>query len=579
MNLLVPVSQSRPSKIITADNLTSLAEASHRLPNGVTPFPPRLFRYYHQSANTSDRDGGKGVLHSSHQAERLRRDTLPNLLGVAMFGISIDAGAGHHRPLSAICSAIEGGMVCVEVTTLTSRTHYAGSQLEWAKIGAQYLATHQRLQNFAYAPVVHEILIERDSANILAHIEPLLKKAVEQGEKEVLLIHTNPDPAFIAGYYKYQLEKKYGVKLTNVVVITDHFITRSQCIWNLIDVDIIVAPDRQTQLLTERWLRYWERKMRAHRKERGIHIPEVVVCGYPQDLSFQLDMIPYQYGKRAKELAPGYEGYIDVAIPLGGGSPGMPYLTQLAQALHTQDKVNIWTVYKKRDDPATVDYEAQMKSIGATVEMVTDNGGLINAYAERFRSPNIPTIVIVKPGELSNQMIFAPNQVGGAIFLFVEPVGDQEVQNKLFFQSDEGNHVLPSDEENDHLVHLILELMKSEHPSGATENHELHNVLEKAHTWRGLSLPKDANDAALFIHGLKQYGVLQAMTQYQKIDSDQYSAMSDTGSTDFFRILDGAYGRHISIRDKIDKINQMKKISVTSHSNRVPQIPLSAFHG
>ncbi len=492
---------------------------------------------------------------------------IPELLAAYLRVIASDAGAGHRRPAKALGTTYPINIPCIEVKTLTSGAHRVGSQSASLQRLTQFLAEHQGVQNAIYAPIYHRLLLRRDSESVLREIIPLLLEARSTGRREVVLIHTNPDPAFIASYYKTILENAYGIRLTNVLVMTDHFITRSQCIWNLVDVDIIVAPDSQTADLTRHELRRWERIMRKSRSTtHGRQIPAVIVSGYPQDPTFVARFEGERALKREHELAPESHDPIDIAIPLGGGSPGMRYLSDLMESVSRDIPVRVWTTYKYREnDTRTDDYTRAMKRIRAETTLVTDNVGLIDAYADRFRSDRTPSLVVVKPGELSNQMMYEPRDVGGAIFLFAPPVGDQEIQNLKFFQSAEGGCVVPSDWDNDALMTLMLRLMTRDTEAiDETTRALLHEMKEKARGWRGLMLPDDADRAALCIVGLKRYGLLHAMAQYVRpvslddtVSAGDRVAMSRTGSTDFYYTLEEAYKRHLRYRELTDKVRTM----------------------
>lgn len=516
-----------------------------------------------------------------YEPRRVSIQEYESLRDASVFVTVTDAGAGHLRPALGLSDALEEGLPILRFSTISSRSHHAGSTNPRLLKGAEGIARHETFQNLVYTPIQRGLLLRQDAESTLTTLSQAIERSVAEGRGEVIFIHTNPDPAFVAGYFKHQLEQQYHVAITNVVVMTDHFHTRSQSIWNLIDVDVIVAPDTQTQSLTEYWLRYWERKMRKNRiKERGTSIPQVVVCGYPQDPTFALPLDRTLEDKRQRELDARDGGAIDVAIPLGGGSPGMPYLATLSRSLSGRGGFDIWTLFKARPgDEATTQYETVMRSIGAELEIVDNNEGLIRRYGARMRSTHVPSIIIVKPGELSNQLIFSPHQVGGAIMLFTEPIGDQEVQNKLFFQSAEGHRVLPTEDENRTLIELMTHLMTQGSPPDAP-NHDLDEMRAKATGWRGLALPPDPSQAAEFIIALKRYGILSAMASFHRPHEQTTNiAMSDTGSTDFFSVVNAAYMTHRKVLSQRDKTQALRDGNERKQTPRSGGGMASTIHG
>lgn len=525
---------------ITGERSTRLNKLRTMLPNGVASLP-RTDSLVSCQAETAFNNQ---INISPYQTEKISLEILQNLGSAEIVFVATDAGAGHLRPALALIAALLESINCLQIPTISTRTHRRGSRELRLMHIINFVALHKKFQNMVYAPISRQLLLSQDGINVINEVEKQIRLAINQSKKEIVFIHTNPDPAYIAGFYKHQLEQKHDVKITNVVVITDHFFSRVQCIWALIDADIIVAPDHQTKKLIQRDLLYWCDKLTRRRKDRSKHLPKVIVCAFPQDPSFGQELSGPLHTKRKENLSPDSNKAVNVAIPLGGAAPGMPFLADLSKNLRNSGKFNLWTLFKQADgDQETQIYEQMMKDLEATTQVVTNNQQLIQAYSDRFNSDNPPDVVIVKPGELSNQTMFDPSQVGGAIFLFTEPVGDQEVQNLLFFQSEEGGRIIPDEKENQALIGLILQLVQSG-TDNANDNPELKSFQEKAKKWRGLSLPRDPQQAALFIVGLKKFGIFAAMSLHQRGAYENNEAMSTTGFRDFFYILDHAYGVH-----------------------------------
>lgn len=471
--------------------------------------------------------------------ERTHIGLFPHLDRKALFGVATDAGAGHLRPLKALTHALSDPIERIYINTIATKTHHAGSTQPILQAATEFLQRTPFLQRNMYASIVHSLLLIEDAPRAIAAFERLIEKAKMAGKSDILMIHTNPDPAFVASFYKRQLEHAYNTHITNVVVMTDHFPANSQLIWNLIDIDIIVAPDELTAEHTQKELAYWAKKMHHLRRDRPEHRPFVMVSGYPQEPFYANTLAPHLIDARLRQLDPNYNDEVNIAIPLGGASPGMPFLADTVEALSQLPiRINPWTVFKNRKNIPTEQYYKKMTSLHAHQEMVQTNDALIDALGKKYSSDQPPTLVVVKPGELSNVALYEPSQVGGAILLFTHPVGDQEVQNKRFFQSEEGGRVLPSDGDNTKLIHFMLDILQNRQQNQSQSN-ELAMIVEQARYWRALALPNEPHTAALFIYALKKFGVFKAMGKYIKPHT-QFEGQSDRGSFDFFSKLDEA---------------------------------------
>jgi len=265
-----------------------------------------------------------------------------------------------------------------------------------------------------------------------------------------------------------------------------------------------------------------------------------MVNGFPQEPFYKNELQSELKTKRLQQLEPDYQGPIDIAIPLGGASSGMLFLADTIVDLKKNvPGIHPWTVFKDSKNAPT--YSEKLAFTEADIEKVFNNDELVDALGKRFASNSPPTLVMVKPGELSNLLLNGPDQVGGAILLFTDPVGDQEVQNKRFFQSPQGGQVLPKDDENNNLIHLLLSVLKNnnQQPTDAQQV-QLDLFAEKAQHWRGVSLPKSSYDAALFIYGMKKFGILKAMDNYKKPEVLAYEGQSANGSLELFAKLDTA---------------------------------------
>ena len=109
---------------------------------------------------------------------------------------------------------------------------------------------------------------------------------------------------------------------------------------------------------------------------------------------------------------------------------------------------------------------------------------------------------MTKPSEQAFKALISPNQVGGVILLFTNPVGRQEYDNLNFLK----RHLLiPSDEDQKTLWRMP----------------KTNDILKKAITWRGLRLPKNPEKSVNFLIWCIKNKIFEQMGKYtNKIQSD-----------------------------------------------------------
>lgn len=436
-----------------------------------------------------------------YQAQRLTNHDLPLLSQQKIILVAIDAGAGHKRPLIALNHTLDDtfDISLAYCQTFSSKVHKAGSTQPVAKWATEFLQKHMSAQNRLHAPLTHTLLLMQDAPLILHHIGNILEQTQQ---KEVTLFFTHPDPAFVTGFFYRQLEQEFDKRLTTAMYVTDHFIDDPpHVIWNLIDLDLIFVPNPTTELLLQQQLDFWVRTLAHVRGERFAHRPEVRVAAYPQESFFSQPLRPDLHSRRQQELEPDSQK-LQVAIPLGGASPGLSWLTEFLQNLPL-GFVSPWTVLRQSDDPTVKEYLKAIQSHGGQRKLVENNQQLVAALGEQYSTSNTPTLIFTKPSELTALHVFDLNQIGGAIPVFLEPVGGQEVNNLTALRSAHLGAVLPSESEQ----RLVWEQVMSD----AVDT----NLIERARLWRAQCLPPEPAAAADFLVMAKRTGLLQAIGQHK----------------------------------------------------------------
>jgi hypothetical protein len=142
------------------------------------------------------------------------------------------------------------------------------------------------------------------------------------------------------------------------------------------------------------------------------------------------------------------------------------------------------------------------------------------ALYERY----IISLEISKPSEQAFKVLLNPEQKGGTVMLFSDPIGKQEYDNLDFLRR---HHLIPLKSE--------MEKLWYEAEKGLEIDGMGKWILEGAKYWRGLILPEGSIKAANFIWWCLREGVLKTMVSDYIEPKGEGSELGSDGVTKFWQ--------------------------------------------
>ncbi len=418
---------------------------------------------------------------------------------VGLFGTR--AGLGHLRVMTAVAHAYPektlNGHRKILYESIASKVHQSGSTNPVAKWLVEYLQQHESLQQFAAWPI-HSAVSRHDTVPVMEAASAF----VEQSQhKNIYHVAFHPHPAYVLSQKDHlpYLNERFQKDNKVITVLTDHLHLRPQFTVYLLNTDMLIVPDQGSKDLAEEQLQIWAKRMKR-RQNYEAKIPEVTVIPYPLDLHL-LEPLPEKlFGYRVDQLNPDKDLQMKVLIPAGGSFPQKELIERISSSLiHDYQAAQVRLIAKHSE--AMADYLRSFELMGGEVKTAEADGEVIRLYNEGFRT-FVPSLVITKPSEIHANTYINPQLSGGAIYLFTEPVGDQEVQN-LDYLMQQG--LIPTDKQSRELTRALR----------AHDIDVIRHYVDMATSWRGLRLPQDPEAAAAFIVTAKSMGIFEAMMHYE----------------------------------------------------------------
>ncbi|HRN70751.1 MAG TPA: hypothetical protein PLS49_06235 [Candidatus Woesebacteria bacterium] len=267
---------------------------------------------------------------------------------------------------------------------------------------------------------------------------------------------------------KLKIEKERQVQFKVIVQVTDD---SPQGIWYVHGADIITVPSYNTKETLE-----------LYGKEEELSKTEFVVLPYPLSPLLTAQYSVSEFQRRVMQYNPKSSAKIHVAVPVSGAAVGLEYLSTFITKLYSlSDRFLFHVVSKKAAYTRQFLYKMSRRSYVQIYASDSDRE-VVNAY-EQMYSDNCISFEITKPSEQAFKTLVLPQQVGGSILLFTDPVGRQEYDNLDFMKR-----------------HNLI-------PSLAIDQQVTYTC------YRGLCLLKDPNEAAQFIYALLEEGQFTTMSE------------------------------------------------------------------
>ena len=322
-------------------------------------------------------------------------------------------------------------------------------------------------------------------------ISILLEERIEVPEV-VVLVATHFGLAHQFAAIKSKLEQEKKVKVLLVVQVTDDY---PHPIW--------YVPGSDTTFVPSEWTK--QRLIEYGRRNRLMPVPFTVIP-YPVSPELKEKLTPGHYEERKEQYDPNSLHNIHISIPVSGAAVNTNFSEQIINQLPTLSKRYIFHVITK-NALYTKSFINRILPLSYVKITVSDHDRGVIATYENLYKQNIIAFEITKPSEQAFKALLHPNQIGGAIMLFSQPVGKQEENNLNFLRR---HHLIPSSDDKKLLLHFARE------DRTLRETNEGKNMLVHATFWRGLELPTDPTLAGKFIHYCLKNSLFQSMSTYKR---------------------------------------------------------------
>lgn len=408
----------------------------------------------------------------------------------------VPAGLGHLRITDSLFHGLPDGINPLLLGPedgltnffhrITSVNPIARSVLEWQQQG---------LPDVLYTRFFRWFL-KHSTDKLYQELRLVLEQRMDLS-KTVLVVATHFGLAHQLVAIKRKIEEDRHIKMIIVLQITDDSFQR---LWYVPGVDLIFVPSEKTkQLLID------------YGKDENLPPVSMEVLPYPVDPLMADKMSRVDLENRMDQLNKESKSAIHMAIPVSGAAVGMTFLTHMIDALHEKsDRFKFHIISKST--PYTQDFLKEMLNRPfVNFEVSFSSREIVDKYADLYRR-EVVSLEITKPSEQAFKALFCPEQKGGSIMLFSDPIGKQEYDNLDFLRR---HHLIPLKSEMDQMW------------KDGENNMEIDGggkwIIDKAKHWRGLILPFRSATAANFIWWCQKQGVFETMIK-------NYSELKDEGN-------------------------------------------------
>jgi len=293
---------------------------------------------------------------------------------------------------------------------------------------------------------------------------------------KILAVATHFGLAHQLSAIKKRLEKEMNLSMKLIVQVTDDC---PHHIWYVPGADMIVVPSEKTK-----------KNLLDYGKKLGSEVA-ITVNAYPISPVLNKDLSKNDYLEKIDQVDCDKKSLTHIIIPISGAAVGTAFFIHLITKLHQRSNRYVFHIVTK-DAPFTREFISRASNL-AYVHLYTGSSDrkVIEDYEYAYRQ-NIIALEITKPSEQSFKALMNCNKRSASILLFTEPVGRQEWDNLDFLRR---HNLIPDPNEQKKL--FKMKACKTD--------------LKKAVRWRGLCLPADPEDAAVFIHWCLKTGIFASM--------------------------------------------------------------------
>lgn len=396
------------------------------------------------------------------------------------------AGLGHVRVTEALIRGLPEG-VRAEILGIEDKRIQFLHRISSINRSLRRIVEFMQNNSFFEGLYVslYRTLIRRDTGEIYLTISNLVRRRRPK-PKVLLIISTHFSLAHKIAEVKIKLAKELNLCVVFCVVVTDD---SPQKIWGVYGADYIVVPSQETRF-----------KLIEYFNSLNVLLPNILVSAYPISPIFSALLDETELKTRKKQLKKLGGGKMKIIIPISGAAVQLSYFKDLVNYLNRKKRADVTII--SRDSEYTKEFLAWCQAV-PSVAVVADkfDKDVVLSYEKEIEN-NIFSIEITKPSEQTFKALCRPDQKGGVILLFSQPVGRQENDNLRFLTK---HGLLPNDSDRTALERLFYSNNKDGIDTG---------LLERASRWRGLILPPRGDIAGRAILRLRKTGVLDSMVNF-----------------------------------------------------------------
>lgn len=390
------------------------------------------------------------------------------------------AGLGHLRVTDALYSGLPP-----EVEPILLGSHDEAIEIIHRITSANPIirGIYQWMQNGPLSDVFsnyYKKFLKRRTSVLYDQLSTILEQRVEL-PKKVLMVATHFGLAHQLVAVKERLEKEKAVKIYLVVQVTDDTF---HPMWYVEGAEVIFVPSQRSKLRFMEWA-----------KEKGLGRARIEVVPYPVSQKLSVFLTTDESKDKLDQLM-GVKK-IKVLLPLSGAAVLTDYYYRIIKDLVISGKFEFHIV--SRASKYAGDFLGKLvKENLAKVYSHTDYREVVDLYDELL-GREVLAMEITKPSEQAFKAILGAKTRGGAILLFAESFGQQEVDNLDFLAR---HNLLPSDDESARLIELAKTNGKMS---------DMEAQMGKCSAWRGIKLPKSPDLAVKLIVWCVENGILAKM--------------------------------------------------------------------
>ncbi len=421
------------------------------------------------------------------------------------------AGFGHLRVTEALYHGLPAGVAPIllgsqdtsirAIHRMISIHPISRKIMQWAQSG-----TPERLFTHSY-----RFFLEKKNKLLYQQMVTLLDQRMHV-PKTVLIIATHFGLAHQLSVIKQKLEQERNIKVFLFVQVTDD---SPQYIWYVPGADIIFVPSEKTK-----------QQLIGYGKSANLPPVHFEVIPYPISPVLTQRLTSHELEQRHNQVLPDTGSPIHVAIPISGAAVGIPFITKLITHLQLFSDRFVMHVVAK-DTAYTHEFlKIIQANHGVNLYVSTHDREVVETYEQVYRQYPI-SLEITKPSEQTFKALCHPNQRGGSMLLFTDPVGQQEYDNIDFLKR---HKLLPTEQDQQRMW------SRSFHNLSLFPDH-FEKIQLHAKQWRGLRLPPDPIHAASFVWWGIEHHFFEYMMHFspQEHTDIQYRELQTTGVEQFWQ--------------------------------------------